>query len=376
MRLLILLCLINSINGFINFNSIFRSSLNIINKPNIINYKPISSHTTNNNITFVIWTGYKINPIHYSTFVSNIQTLGIQHNLNIEAIVSNECYLPENKDNIYLFGHSSGGYRVLLNNCNKIKSKIVYGATHNFKNKLYFGFGKILPNNDINTLTILGEYDKYINIFNIKDEPNNPNQYNIIAKGSNHLTITNGKTNCLMALFEKENIKNDSPLNIANICMEFILMNENKNNNLNYYVSITNTIINVTSKIHLTDKNIFVNYLLTELYKDYKQQNHYNLLSFLWSKPFFNNIHTYVDLEQIWIKTSKSKIDKYNLNDIYKKIPIGNEIKIITHYNIISWILSKCYVKNNVVHLHHFGFMFFNYYKLPTMYFFSNEYNF
>jgi hypothetical protein len=113
-----------------------------------------------------------------------------------------------------------------------------------------------------------------------------------------------------------------------------------------------------------------------ELYKDYKQQNHYNLLSFLWSKPFFNNIHTYVDLEQIWIKTSKSKIDKYNLNDIYKKIPIGNEIKIITHYNIISWILSKCYVKNNVVHLHHFGFMFFNYYKLPTMYFFSNEYNF
>src|SRR6056300_1506987 len=102
MRLLILLCLINSINGFINFNSIFISSLNIINKPNIINYKPISSHTTNNNITLVIWTGYKINPIHYSTFVSNIQTLGIQHNLNIEAIVSNECYLPENKDNIYL----------------------------------------------------------------------------------------------------------------------------------------------------------------------------------------------------------------------------------------------------------------------------------
>ena len=73
MRLLILLCLINSINGFINFNSIFRSSLHIINKPNIAYYKPIPA---NKNITFVVWTGYKINPIHYSTFISNIQTLG------------------------------------------------------------------------------------------------------------------------------------------------------------------------------------------------------------------------------------------------------------------------------------------------------------
>lgn len=339
MKIILLFCFFTLINCWLN-----------IFTPSTIYYKSLPYEKNNKNITFVLWTGNSINPIHYEKFIKNIQIIGIQKRLNIEAFVSKNCDLPENKTNIFLFGHLLGGYRTLLASNKNITAKMVYGIYNN--------------NKDI--LTISGEFDKNLNILKTKNS--------IIAKNNYHLSICNGKTNNLMSLFDKNTkIQNNNKLclDIANICIEFILLTIKETNCLNYYIYKSEKIYNITNSIHKNDKNIFVNYLILKLYNSFKHYTYYNFYNFILSSILYNNINSYVDLNHIWLKTNKPKINITILNKIYNKALLKKKLKIriIKHYNIMSWILSKCYHKSNKIYIHHFNFLSLNYYKIPTMYY-------
>lgn len=378
MKYIIFLLCILQCNAFLNFCSIFRSSKNIINQ--YYNHDDMYYKSVNNkkNVSLVIWNGYNIKPIYYNKFVNLIQEIGYKKGLGIECHVVRKYKKPKNLTNYYLFGHSSGGYQVLKDRYDKnIKANIVYGATHNSNKKLYFGFGKLEKVPLKKTLVILGDRDKFINVFNLNDEIEKNSSYiHLISQNNYHDSISNGETNIIGKILKDEKLYNNSYLSeeIAKYLIEYILYIEGDDNNMDYLIEDTNRYLESLNYVNYVDKTIVPSYILNNLFNDIEYQVFNDLIKFIISKPFLNNLKLYVDYNTIWIKSFNKKLNIKNLEKSYNNI--FNESKLFySNYKIIvnknkntlEWIKNKPYIDNDKIIIQEFSFLFFNYYKVPTL---------
>jgi len=378
MKYIIFLLCILQCNAFLNFCSIFRSSKNIINQ--YYNHDDMYYKSVNNkkNVSLVIWNGYNIKPIYYNKFVNLIQEIGYKKGLGIECHVVRKYKKPKNLTNYYLFGHSSGGYQVLKDEYDKnIKANIVYGATHNSNKKLYFGFGKLEKEPLKKTLVILGDRDKFINVFNLNDEIEKNSSYiHLISQNNYHDSISNGETNIIGKFLKDEKLYNNSYLSeeIAKYLIEYILYIEGDDNNMDYLIEDTNKYLECLNYVNYVDKTIVPSYVLNNLFNDIEYQVFNDLIKFIISKPFLNNLKLYVDYNTIWIKSFNKKLSITNLEKCYNNI--FNESKLFySNYKVIvnknkntlDWIKNKPYIDNDKIIIQEFSFLFFNYYKVPTL---------
>ena len=378
MKYIIFLLCILQCNAFLNFCSIFRSSKSIINQ--YYNHDDMYYKSVNNkkNVSLVIWNGYNIKPIYYNKFVNLIQEIGYKKGLGIECHVVRKYKKPKNLTNYYLFGHSSGGYQVLKDEYDKnIKANIVYGATHNNNKKLYFGFGKLEKDPLKKTLVILGDRDKFINVFNLNDEIEKNSSYiHLISQNNYHDSISNGETNIIGKILKDEKLYNNSYLSeeIAKYLIEYILYIEGNDNNMDYLIENTNKYLESLNYVNYVDKTIVPSYILNNLFNDIEYQVFNDLIKFIISKPFLNNLKLYVDYNTIWIKSFNKKLDIKNLEKSYNNI--FNESKLFySNYKVIvnknkntfDWIKNNPYIDNDKIIIQEFSFLFFNYYKVPTL---------
>lgn len=378
MKYIIFLLCILQCNAFLNFCSIFRSSKNIINQ--YYNHDDMYYKSVNNkkNVSLVIWNGYNIKPIYYNKFVNLIQEIGYKKGLGIECHVVRKYKKPKNLTNYYLFGHSSGGYQVLKDEYDKnIKANIVYGATHNSNKKLYFGIGKLKKEPLKKTLVILGDRDKFINVFNLNDEIEKNSSYiHLISQNNYHDSISNGETNIIGKFLKDEKLYNNSYLSeeIAKYLIEYILYIEGDDNNMDYLIEDTNKYLECLNYVNYVDKTIVPSYVLNNLFNDIEYQVFNDLIKFIISKPFLNNLKLYVDYNTIWIKSFNKKLSITNLEKCYNNI--FNESKLFySNYKVIvnknkntlDWIKNKPYIDNDKIIIQEFSFLFFNYYKVPTL---------
>ena len=378
MKYIIFLLCILQCNAFLNFCSIFRSSKSIINQ--YYNHDDMYYKSVNNkkNVSLVIWNGYNIKPIYYNKFVNLIQEIGYKKGLGIECHVVRKYKKPKNLTNYYLFGHSSGGYQVLKDEYDKnIKANIVYGATHNNNKKLYFGFGKLEKDPLKKTLVILGDRDKFINVFNVNDEIEKNSSYiHLISQNNYHDSISNGETNIIGKILKDEKLYNNSYLSeeIAKYLIEYILYIEGNDNNMDYLIENTNKYLESLNYVSYVDKTIVPSYILNNLFNDIEYQVFNDLIKFIISKPFLNNLKLYVDYNTIWIKSFNKKLDIKNLEKSYNNI--FNESKLFySNYKVIvnknkntfDWIKNNPYIDNDKIIIQEFSFLFFNYYKVPTL---------
>lgn len=378
MKYIIFLLFILQCNAFLNFCSIFRSSKNIINQ--YYNHDDMYYKSVNNkkNVSLVIWNGYNIKPIYYNKFVNLIQEIGYKKGLGIECHVVRKYKKPKNLTNYYLFGHSSGGYQVLKDKYdNNIKANIVYGATHNNNKKLYFGFGKLEKDPLKKTLVILGDRDKFINVFNLNDEIEKNSSYiHLISQNNYHDSISNGETNIIGKILKDEKLYNNTYLSeeIAKYLIEYILYIEGNDNNMDYLIEDTNKYLESLNYVNYVDKTIVPSYILNNLFNDIEYQVFNDLIKFIISKPFLNNLKLYVDYNTIWIKSFNKKLNITNLEKSYNNI--FNESKLFyskykvivnKNNNTLEWIKNKPYIDNDKIIIQEFSFLFFNYYKVPTL---------
>jgi len=378
MKYIIFLLCILQCNAFLNFCSIFRSSKNIINQ--YYNHDDMYYKSVNNkkNVSLVIWNGYNIKPIYYNKFVNLIQEIGYKKGLGIECHVVRKYKKPKNLTNYYLFGHSSGGYQVLKDRYDKnIKANIVYGATHNSNKKLYFGFGKLEKEPLKKTLVILGDRDKFINVFNLNDEiEKNSSCIHLISQNNYHDSISNGETNIIGKFLKDEKLYNNSYLSeeIAKYLIEYILYIEGNDNNMDYLIEDTNKYLENLNYINYIDKTIVPSYILNNLFNDIEYQVFNDLIKFIISKPILNNLKLYVDYNTIWIKSFNKKLNITNLEKSYNNIfneskLFYNNYKVIVNKNknTLEWIKNKPYIDSDKIIIQGFSFLFFNYYKVPTL---------
>jgi|TARA_Y100000389_G_C17469242_1_gene528706 hypothetical protein len=380
MKYLILLLLIIECYGFINFNSIMRSSCRIVKEyyKDDMYYKRVENNK-NRNISIVLWNGYDVKPIYYNKFINNIINNGYKKNLSIECYVVRNNKIPNNLSNYYLLGHSSGGYQVLKKGYNKnIKASIVYGSTNNINKKLYYGFGKIEKDERKKTLVILADKDRYINVLNLNDEiEKKSSSYKyLIAPNNYHDSISNGKTNCIGNIFNENKLYNNTHLSnqISKMIIEYLLDIEKLDNNLDKLIKNSNYYLNNLTYINEIDRNEFPLYILNNIYDVFNYDIIRNYLEFIISKPFINKLKIYVDYNILWIKSFNDKIEKKNLEKAYNKffnkmgvIDKKYKIEIKDNCNTLSWIINKPYIKNNKIVIQHYNFLFYNYYKIPTL---------
>jgi hypothetical protein len=113
---------------------------------------------------------------------------------------------------------------------------------------------------------------------------------------------------------------------------------------------------------------------LNNLFNDIEYNVFNDLIKFIISKPILNNLKLYVDYNTIWIKSFNKKLNITNLEKSYNNIfneskLFYNKYKVIVNKNknTLEWIKNKPYIDSEKIIIQEFSFLFFNYYKVPTL---------
>lgn len=321
--LVIIFYLINSINCYINNIKIIKNN-KYININNNLNKK--------NNINFIVWKGYGIPLKNYINFSKLLINKGIEKNININVTLCDENIIPV-KNNIILFGHSSGGYHVHKYDKNNIISKITYGTSpKNYYDNTIF---EIKTKNKFKSLNIIGKYDGFISYNNLFDQiiynnKNNITNNDLIITETNHLCIADNKATliskilCLNDFKKKENYTIMQE-NIIRTVIDYI---ENKNELYNY--NNTKKLLNRNTIYKIKDYKHFIkskpDKYKTYIYIDKKYKRTYiktkGYIGDLLLKKYKNNKKVLTTLE--WLYSNEKKILVFvfkKLNYIYIRIP-------------------------------------------------------
>lgn len=300
----------------------------------MIHLRPVPYKTPN--VSLVIWKGYGIDPNNYRDFSHNIQQYGKLRNLNIEVFIPKHNTIPHhtNSKNIFLFGHSSGGYDALKINHPDIKATVTYGATHNSKRKLYMGIGKIPKPLNKSTLTMIGERDGYISYRNILDEfpdPQNRSTHNaLVIRGTNHLCISNNQTNSICRSLKLNDLPQyplftleDASKRIASVLVDYILYKMRKDPFFLKYVQNTSQFLKYVETMSRLDRMVlpvmikasidlhtciidsfksFWRFLLSKPTPTNGKVFRNDDRSTIWIKMHRNNTHTPIDLQASRVK--------------------------------------------------------------------------
>mgnify|MGYP002009443153 CR=1 FL=1 len=367
-------------------NKVFKTILN----RGLIHLRPISYETPN--ISLIIWGGYGVSPHHYTGFSEYIQQYGKLRNLNVEVFIPEYQTIPcdTNSKNIFLFGHSSGGYDALQLKREDIHAVITYGATHNSKGKLYMGIGKIPKIHNKNTLTMIGEKDGYISYINILDEfsKTNTTHNSLIVRGTNHLCVSNNETNSICKMiglkdqFSKIDRKNASK-RIASVIVDYILYIMKKDQFFLKYIENTRGYLKFVETFIRLDR--FVLPVMIKETVDHHiciMDRFQSFWKFILSKPTYSRGKVYSDISTIWVKCFKKtsypqmnkQISRVNrmYNSFLQKQNISiDHVKYHRCATTLEWIIRKPEINytdnSNTLVLQYFLYKNYMYIKAPSI---------
>lgn len=376
-------------------------------KPIPYNIPTISTMTYN--VSLVIWHGYGIDPANYREFANNIQKYGRIRDLNIEVFIPKINTIPSHvsSNNLFLFGHSSGGYDALNCNSDVVNATVVYGASHNTKKKLYGGLGKIPKDPLKKTLTMLGEKDGYFSYLNILDEFSDTSSRNhkaIVIDGTNHLCITNNQSNIFSKTLNiHDNHKSTLSIGIAcnrvaSVLVDYMLYNIRRDPFFLKYIQNTRDKINVINRLQMLDKialpvMMALSLCVSATNISNRNQNmgamdkYRNFWMFLFSKPNKKKNKVFIDDTTVWVKLfndAEPACSNHNtdfqlskIKHVYNNILCLHNIKVTsvnyhTHATTLGWLMSPpivSSVKEGLVSItiERFVFRRYVYLKVPKI---------
>lgn len=315
------------------------------------------------NVSIVLWHGYGIAPTNYRQFAQHIQQYGSMRDLSIEVFIPKHYTIPSQiyAKNVYLFGHSSGGYDALRCNNPIVNATMVYGASHNTKQRLYYGFGKIPKIPLKQTLTIFGEKDGYLSYMNILDEfCDNATHKAIVLSATNHLCISNNQTNIFTKILNVHD-KYHIPLpleiasnRVASVFVDYILYTMGKDPYFLKYVQNTRERIAVIERLMKLDKVVLPIMVSLSLKLSTATMDKYkNFFMFLLSKPNDGRGKVYMDERTVWVKLCNSEqpkqpehVEIVRIQHLYNSILNFQDINVTnvsfhTCATSLGWVRNK-----------------------------------
>lgn len=300
--------------------------------------------------------------IYIHNFINNFPLFG---NIQAEILTKNTIKKGNYNKNIFFIGHSAGSYFI-----NNIAKKYGIG---------FIQMGNVLNSNGIlpwekenlndypiNTLTLLGQKDGYLNPFLAIDEFNSINNSIsfkkpiVIEKSINHLQMSDNVKSIYADIFKRKDIISPLSLSeahnsISDTIVEFIVDTIFQTNHINLYNKIYNTKELLTSynnsKVNINHFTTSVQQQILDPFSNISiiNTNYEKKSEFIYSKPTIINNTIYTSSYQ----DKKLLSNKYYSNSIWCKMKSKenflNNSNIILAKNINEQNFNKLLykLKNN-----------------------------